>query len=92
MLFHKAPIFHTRVIFEKVKDKVRVSRLIPEPSRGWAGVNGSSVGLITKIDGPAGKEEITVDFTECKNWVGVVSDLEIAREPSQRELVQVFLQ
>jgi len=68
---------------------VRVNSNIPEPSRGWAEVNGSSIGKITAIEGPEGQEEVTVDFPECKDWVGLATELEMSREPIKGEKVQV---
>ena len=67
-----------------------MSKSIPEPSRGWAGVNGSSVGKIKSIEGDLGHEEIVVDFPECKDWIGLVSEVEVARDPIKGERVQVF--
>ncbi|XP_067944552.1 uncharacterized protein [Watersipora subatra] len=75
----------------KEGDKVRVSSFIPEPSRGWAGVTGSSVGKVKSIKGKKGEEEVTVDFPECKDWVGLATELEHHREPSIGDKVQVKL-
>lgn len=75
----------------KVGDKVRMSSFIPEPSRGWAGVNGSSIGTVKSIDGTKGSEEIIVRFPECKEWMGSESELELSKTPAVGEKVQVQL-
>ena len=70
---------------------MRVSSAIPEPTRGWGGVNGSSVGEVKKVTGSEGQEEITVDFPECKDWVGIATDLQFYREPVVGDSVQVII-
>ena len=66
-----------------------MSAKIPKPVRGWGNVNGSSIGTVKEIDGPKGKEEVVVDFPDCKEWVGFASELEISRKPFSGEKVQV---
>lgn len=66
-----------------------MSSSIPEPSRGWAGVNGSSVGKVKRVGGLKGQEEVTVDFPECKGFVALVTELEVFREPKEGDKVQV---
>lgn len=68
---------------------MRVSSNIPEPSRGWAGVNGSSVGKVRKVGGSKGQEEVTVDFPECKDWIALATEVELVREPKKGDNVQV---
>lgn len=70
---------------------MRVSSKIPEPSRGWAGVNGSSVGKVKKVEGSKGHEEVTVNFQECNNWIGYATELELDREPRKGDHVQVTI-
>ena len=74
----------------QIGDKVRVSSAIPEPTRGWGGVNGSSVGEVKEVTGSEGQEEITVEFPECNDWVGVTRDLEFHRELVVGDSVQVI--
>lgn len=38
-----------------------------------------------------GQKEVTVRFPECQNWVGLVEDLEMFREPVVGDRVQVKL-
>lgn len=52
-------------------------------------MNGSSVGKVKTITGAKGQEEVTVDFPECKDWIGLATELEVAREPRKGESVQV---
>ena len=52
-------------------------------------MNGSSIGTVKEIDGPKGKEEVVVDFPDCKEWVGFAGELEISRKPFSGEKVQV---
>ena len=79
------------VFIFQVGDKVRVNSSSAEPRRGWAGVTGSSVGTVLKISGEKGKEELTVKFPECKEWMGLATELELARKPIKGEKVQVSL-
>ncbi|XP_067945349.1 uncharacterized protein [Watersipora subatra] len=72
-------------------DKVCVRRSIPEPLRGWGEVTKSSVGEVVLVEGEEGKEQITVEFPECKRWVGVVTDLELVRDLREADEVQVKL-
>lgn len=69
---------------------MRVSSSIPEPSIGWAGVNGSSVGKVKKVAGLKGQEEVTVNFPECHDWTAPGKELELVREPKKGENVQVL--
>ncbi|XP_067945348.1 uncharacterized protein [Watersipora subatra] len=69
-------------------DKVCIRRSIPEPVRGWGGVTKSSVGKVVLVEGEEGKERITVEFPECKRWVGVVIDLELVRDLREADEVQ----
>ncbi|XP_067945351.1 uncharacterized protein [Watersipora subatra] len=75
----------------EVGDRVWVRKIIPEPSRGWGEVNGSSVGTITNITRVEGKEEITVDFPECEGWIGLPTDIERERLANKEDEVQVKL-
>lgn len=68
---------------------MRVSSSIPEPSRGWGGINGSSVGKVKKIAGLKDQEEVTVDFPQCKKWVALATEVELVREPNKGDKVQV---
>ena len=78
-------------LLPQIGDVVRVSSSVPEPSRGWAGVNGSSVGKVVKIKGTAGHEDVVVDFPECKNWIASPTELEMSRELTTGDKVQVML-
>ena len=77
------------LLYFQIGDEVRVSSAIPEPSRGWAGVNGSSVGKVKKVKGSKGQEELTIDFPECKDWIGLATEVQFHRRPSKGDKVQV---
>ena len=68
---------------------MRVNSGIPEPTRGWGGANGSSVGRVKLVSTFEGEQEITVEFPECTNWIGLTTDLEFNRKPKKGEYVQV---
>ena len=68
---------------------MRVNSGIPEPTRGWGGANGSSVGRVKLVSTFEGEKEITVEFPECKNWIGLTTDLEFNRKPQKGDNVQV---
>ncbi|XP_067944359.1 uncharacterized protein [Watersipora subatra] len=72
-------------------DNVWVRRTIPEPSRGWGGVTKSSVGVVRLVIGRRGNEEITVDFPECKGWIGLATDLQRVRDIWLANEVQIKL-
>ncbi|XP_067945164.1 uncharacterized protein [Watersipora subatra] len=71
--------------------KVRVRRSIPRPSRGWGGINRSSVGSVVTVTGREGCETIAVKFPECKDWIGAACDLEPVLRLEEGEKVQMKL-
>ncbi|XP_067943517.1 uncharacterized protein [Watersipora subatra] len=73
----------------EVGDKVQIKSSVLEPSRGWGNVTGSSIGRVLKIEGEEGKEELTIDFPECSNWVGLAKELEIPVKLKKGDAVQV---
>ena len=75
------------VFIFKFGNKVRVNSSLAEPRRGWAGVTGSSLGKVLEISGEKGKEELTVKFPECKEWMGLATELELARKEKKFRLV-----
>jgi len=68
---------------------VRASSRIPEPSTGWNGINGSSVGVVKQVKTFQGKKKVIVEFPENKNWKGLVGDLELVRGLVEKDTVQV---
>ncbi|XP_067944213.1 uncharacterized protein [Watersipora subatra] len=71
--------------------KVRVRRSIPRPSRGWGGINRSSVGSVIAVTGTEECETIAVKFPECKDWIGAACDLEPVLKLKEGEKVQLKL-
>ncbi|XP_073672917.1 uncharacterized protein [Garra rufa] len=57
----------------KVGDKVRVKPSVVTPTHKWGAVTHKSIGVVKKIQG----DSLTVDFSEQKNWTGMVSEMEI---------------
>ncbi|TTL10203.1 E3 ubiquitin-protein ligase HERC2 [Bagarius yarrelli] len=57
----------------KVGDRVRVKSSVVSPSSGWGEVKRGSVGVVKSLD----KENITVNFPEHFNWIGIVSEMDI---------------
>jgi len=68
---------------------VRASRRVREPSTGWNGINGSSVGIVKSVKGSQGREKVTVEFPENESWRGLATDLELVRGLNLQDEVQV---
>ncbi|KAG7316277.1 hypothetical protein KOW79_019818 [Hemibagrus wyckioides] len=57
-----------------VGDRVRVKPSVNNPKQGWGRVTHQSVGVVKSLAG----DEITVDFPEHCDWMGGVTEIEIA--------------
>ena len=73
------------VLFLQVGDEVWVKKCITEPAGGWAGVTHNSVGTLLSVNG----EDVVVNFTECKEWRGLLTELEKVRPISIGDKVRV---
>ena len=78
-------IYVTAVLFLQVGDEVWVKKCITEPAGGWAGVKHNSVGTLLSVNG----EDVVVNFTECKEWRGLLTELEKVRPISIGDKVKV---
>ena len=62
-----------------------MKKCITEPAGGWAGVTHNSVGTLLSVNG----EDVVVNFTECKEWRGLLTELEKVRPISVGDKVRV---
>ncbi|XP_062389513.1 E3 ubiquitin/ISG15 ligase TRIM25-like [Sardina pilchardus] len=58
-----------------VGDRVRVKASVKTPSFGWRKVTHSSVGVITRLNGPSSC--MLTDFPECTSWWANPSEMEL---------------
>ena len=58
-----------------------------EPARGWAGVTPHSIGTLLTVNG----DEVLVDFPECDQWQGLLSEIEQVRPIIVGDKVRVSL-
>ncbi|XP_043075904.1 tripartite motif-containing protein 65 isoform X2 [Puntigrus tetrazona] len=57
----------------KIGDTVRVKPSVVTPTHKWGAVTHKSIGVVRKIQ----DDSLTVDFSEQKNWTGIVSEMEV---------------
>ncbi|XP_053344377.1 E3 ubiquitin/ISG15 ligase TRIM25-like [Clarias gariepinus] len=57
----------------KVGDRVRVKSSVNSPKRSWGRVTHESVGVVKSLSG----EEMTVDFPEHLDWIGLAYEMEL---------------
>ncbi|XP_056301300.1 uncharacterized protein ftr97 isoform X2 [Danio aesculapii] len=62
----------------KIGDKVRVKPSVITPAHKWGAVTHKSIGIVKKVQG----DSLTVDFSEQKNWTGILSEMEIVASAS----------
>ncbi|KAM7290215.1 E3 ubiquitin-protein ligase HERC2 isoform X3 [Ixodes scapularis] len=67
----------------RVGDRVRVRPTVSQPKYKWGSVSRSSVGTVTSISRTG--RDVTVDFPQQSNWMGLVSEME--RVPTLHENV-----
>jgi len=63
----------------KVGDRVRLSPAVNKPKYQWGDVEREEVGTITKILG----QELRVKFPKCKDWKGVITEMEVEVAPGR---------
>ena len=62
-----------------------MKKCITEPAGGWAGVTHNSVGTLLSVNG----KDVVVNFTECKEWRGLLTEIEKVRPISIGDKVKV---
>ena len=58
---------------------------VDQPASGWGSITHTSVGVLKAISG----ESVVVDFPECKDWSGLLAEIEKSRDITVGDKVKV---
>ena len=73
--------------YSQVGDEVWVAKGVKEPEAGWYGVKPSSIGTVIFV----GDDYVTVNFPECPEWNGKLSEVERTRPVTIGDRVRITM-